>query len=194
MLLILHIFNLLLYLDLNNHLHPSDFFISLFKIDNYYNIYIIFIILLIIKIGKFYELIHVETKTLGIYKFIVNLVIKYINKFVLKSNFWILSSDSSNKLFKADSSISIFISIINHLINLLRSKFLPNYFTSFFKVFGTKTAWSSWIKYFVEFSEWSFALIFLLSKDLYKSLEVKLFSSSGWLNKSYNTFSFAFKL
>lgn len=52
MLLILRIFNLLLYLDLNNHLHPSDFLLIYLNIGNYYNIYNIFIILLIIKIGK----------------------------------------------------------------------------------------------------------------------------------------------
>ena len=66
-----------------------------------------------------------------------------------RSNFGEFSGDNSNKFFVADSSISILIGIINHLINFGWGESFSNGVTDSLKVFRAEAVCSLGIKYFV---------------------------------------------
>ena len=78
----------------------------------------------------------------------IELLIRFYN--VNASNFWILPGDGGNEFFKVNSSISVLISIINHLINLLRSESLSNHFANLFEIFRSKAVSSIGIKNFID--------------------------------------------
>ena len=105
-----------------------------------------------------------------------------------QSWFRVLFSDNSNEFFKVDSSISVPISIIDHLVNLLGAKSLTHTFANFFKIFRTEATTSTNIKSLIELLETSFRLIFIVAEDIEESLEIKFIFSWGGLDDIENIF------
>ena len=81
--------------------------------------------------------------------------------------------DDVNELFKANDSISVFISIVNHLVNFSSWEVLSNAGCDLFEFFRTEGSLFVDIKVFEELSNWGFAVsITAESKDLKERAKV----------------------
>ena len=112
---------------------------------------------------------------------------------ICRSYFRVFSSHSCNKLFIVNSSISVLVSIINHLINLLRCKSFSNWFCNFFEFISAKATSSVEIKNLIKFPQRGFSCGFRLTKDLKESSKIKFFGCGLRLNNIDNSFSFVLK-
>ena len=113
---------------------------------------------------------------------------------IIRSHFGELLSYNCNEFFITDSSISVFISIINHLINFCCWEIFTNTCCDSFKIFRSKGSSSIRIKYFVEWLEgWFRDSISRNSKDFKEESKVNLFRWCCRGNNLDNLFSLVFK-
>ena len=70
-----------------------------------------------------------------------------------KSNFRILPGNGSRKLIETDSAISIFIGIVDHLVNLLGSELFAHELAHFLEVLSAEAARASWVEDLIELLE-----------------------------------------
>ncbi len=97
------------------------------------------------------------------------------------------------ELFKVNYSISVFISIVNHLINFGNTEILSNTLSDFFKFFWTKGSVFIDIKEFKKLTEWGFTILFSTeSKDFKETCEIHFFSIWWSLNDVNNLLSLIF--
>lgn len=95
-----------------------------------------------------------------------------------------MSGDGGHKLLIADSSISVLVSIVDHLVNLLGSESLTNQFAHLLELVRAEAVGVVGIEHFVELLETGFGLGFTLAEDFNESLEVEFISSGGGLNNA----------
>ena len=110
----------------------------------------------------------------------------------IESNLGEFSGDDSNKFFITDSSIAIFVGIVNHLVNFSRGESFPNGITNSFKVFGAKGIGSLRVKDFIKLLKRLLRRSFVLTEDGKESGEVKFLSISVGLDDGDNVGSLAF--
>ena len=109
------------------------------------------------------------------------------------SHFGELLSYNSNEFFITDSSITILIGVIDHLINFGSWETFTDWCCNFFKVFRSEWSSSVWIKYFVELLEGWFRLsISTNSENFEEEGEVDLFCACCVSDNSEDLFSLIF--
>jgi hypothetical protein len=97
--------------------------------------------------------------------------------FYARSDLWIFFGDDVNEFIIVDNSVSVFISIIDHLINFSNWEILSNAGSNLFKFFWTKSTLLFNIEIFKELSQWWFTVsLSTESEDFEESCEVHLFS------------------
>lgn len=111
-----------------------------------------------------------------------------------KSNFRILPGNGSHKLIEADSTISIFIGIVDHLVNLLGSELFAHLLAHFLEVLSAEAARAGWVEDLIELLEGCLGLCFGLAENLDECCEVELFGSGGGLHNGDDIFSFALEV
>lgn len=102
------------------------------------------------------------------------------NSYKITSDFWVLFVDDVEEFFKVNDSISVFISIVNHLINFNSWKVLSNAGCNLFKFLRTEGSLFIDIKVFEELSNRGFAIsITAESEDFEEGAKVH-FLRCGW--------------
>ena len=113
---------------------------------------------------------------------------------IIRSHFGEFLSYNCNEFFITDSSIFVFISIVNHLINFCCWEIFTNTCCDSFKIFRSKWSGSIWIKYFVEWLKGCFRdSISTDSKDFKEKSKVDIIRCCCSGNNSENLFSLFFK-
>ena len=109
------------------------------------------------------------------------------------SDFRVIFGKNLNELVIINDSISVFISIVNHLINLSSWEVLSDTLCNFFKIFGSEGSLFAKIKIFEKLSNWSFTwTIRVESEDVEEGSEIHLLSRRRWLNYAQNLLSLIF--
>lgn len=104
------------------------------------------------------------------------------NSYRIISDFWVFLIDDIDEFFVANDSVSVFISIINHLINFSSWKVLSNAGCDLFEFLWTESSLFVNIEGFEELSNWSFTVsISTESEDFKESSEIHFLGcGSSW--------------
>ena len=113
---------------------------------------------------------------------------------VCVSYFGEFSGHDRNEFFVVDSSITIFIGIVDHLINLSSWEGLANAWGDFLEVFWAEAAGSVGVKGFVEGLERGFGIaISTKSEDLKEEGEIDLLGTSCVLDNGEDLLGLCFE-
>ena len=123
-----------------------------------------------------------------------DLTICFEPKVNTESNFGEFSGDDSNEFFVTDSSITILVSIVDHLINFSWGESFSNRVTNSFEVFWAEGVGSFGIKNFIKLLKRLLRGLFILSEDGKESAEVEFFSISVGLDDSDDICGLAFHI
>lgn len=99
-----------------------------------------------------------------------------------QSLFGVLFGDNSNKFLEVDTSITVSVSIVNHLINFLGAEAFTYTFTNFLEIFWAKATGSLRVKGFIKLLECALIATIIVAEDIKESFEIKLIFSGSILN------------
>ena len=95
---------------------------------------------------------------------------------ILESHKWVLSGDNGDELFVVDSSVSVLISIVDHLINFLGSESLTDGLSNLLELFRAEAVGSVEIEDLIKFPQRSLSGVLWDTEDLQESGEVEFLS------------------
>lgn len=104
-----------------------------------------------------------------------------------QSDLWVFFGGNVDEFFVVDDSISVFISIVNHLIDFGSGEVLSNAGGDLFKLFRAESSLFIDIEVFEELSQWGFrGSVSTESEDVEEGTEVHIFSVRAGIDNAQN--------
>ncbi len=108
---------------------------------------------------------------------------KMISMLIQSSDFWVFLGDDVDEFVVVDDSVSVLVSIVDHLVDFSNWEVLSNALSDLLEFFWTESALLLDVEIFEELTQWGFAgSVSTESEDFEEGTEVHLFSVGWGLN------------